>query len=95
MRIDYRNFLDEDKTFLVDRRTLRVKRDHITAVAAPAGRRIALAKGRIRNLSEVERHIRSIGAGPSAREKQVLGYHRKNRSTSPLYESIKRKYPGL
>jgi hypothetical protein len=31
--------------------------------------------------------------GPSARERQVLSYHKRHHSTSPLYERIRAKYP--
>jgi len=32
-------------------------------------------------------------SGPTARERQVLGFHKKHKSTSPLYEEIRAKYP--
>jgi hypothetical protein len=31
---------------------------------------------------------------PTPREHQVLSYHKKHRTTSPLYEKIRAKYPN-
>jgi len=32
-------------------------------------------------------------SGPTAHERQVLAYHKKYKSSSPLYERIRAKYP--
>ena len=32
-------------------------------------------------------------SGPTARERQVLAFHKNYKSTSPLYERIRAKYP--
>jgi len=32
--------------------------------------------------------------GPTARERQVLAYHKKYKTTFPLYEKIRAKYPN-
>jgi len=61
-------------------------------------RRIVLSRDRIKNLAEVESAIpQRVAPGqawPSPRERQVMGYHTKNHSTSPLYESVRAKYPN-
>ena len=61
-------------------------------------RRIVLSRDRILNLAEVENSCsQQIGPGqdwPTPRERQVLNYHKKRRSTSPLYENIRAKYPN-
>src|SRR5262245_5180923 len=90
IEIHYRNFRGEEKTFTVDSETLRRKRNHIIARVAPTGQNISLSRGRIQNLQEVEQAVPQITesrrSGPTARERQVLGYHKKHKSTSPLYE---------
>src|SRR5262245_8889586 len=97
LAIRYRNFQGEEKTFTADSDTLRRKRNHIIARVAPTGRSISLSRDRIQNLEEVEKavaeNIESQQPGPTARERQVLGYHKKHKSSSPLYEEIRAKYP--
>jgi hypothetical protein len=60
-------------------------------------RRIVLSRDRIANLAEVEISFpQQVATGqewPTPRERQVLNYHAKHRSSSPLYESIRAKYP--
>ena len=95
--IQYRNFRGEEKTFNADSETLRRKRNHIIARVAPTGESISLSRDRIQNLEEVEQALPKITEsprpGPTARERQVLGYHKKHKSTSPLYQEIRAKYP--
>jgi len=95
--IRYRNFRGEEKTFTAERLTLRRSRNHIVAQVAPTGTSISLSRDRIENLEEVERALPGVAesrpSGPSARERQVLGYHKKHKSSSPLYEKIRAKYP--
>jgi hypoxanthine phosphoribosyltransferase len=97
LAIQYRNFQGEEKTFTADSETLRRKRNHVIARVAPTGRSISLSRDRIQNLEEVEQAVAKITEsqppGPTARERQVLGYHKKHKSTSPLYEEIRAKYP--
>ena len=96
LAIRYRNFQGQEKTFTADSETLRYKRNHIIARVAPTGRSIALSRDRIQNLEEVEKAVPKIAdsqQGPTARERQVLGYHKKHKSTSPLYQEIRAKYP--
>jgi hypothetical protein len=97
LAIRYRNFRGEEKTFMAERLTLRRSRNHIVAQVAPTGRSISLSRDRIGNLEEVERALPDVAesgpSGPSARERQVLGYHKKHKSSSPLYEKIRAKYP--
>jgi hypothetical protein len=96
--IQYRNFRGENKTFLADASSLQRKNNHIVATVAPKRRTIALSRDRIQNLSEVDAVLperdRSDAPRPTPRERQVLGYHRKHGTTSPLYEKIKAKYPN-
>jgi hypothetical protein len=101
LAIRYRNFRDEEKTFTADKGWLVRRRNHIIARVAPTGETISLSRDRIQNLSEVERALsenpapaQSRPAGPTARERQVLSYHMKYKSTSPLYEKIRAKYPN-
>lgn len=96
--IRYRNFKGEEKTFTADAESIRRKRNHIVASVAPTGQNISLSRDRIQNLQEVEQALshqaeaaRSI---PTKRERQVLGYHKKHGTTSPLYEQIRAKYPN-
>jgi|KBSSwiStaDraftv2_1062776.scaffolds.fasta_scaffold170618_2 hypothetical protein len=98
IEIRYRNFRGEEKTFTADTETLRRKRNHIIARVAPTGQSISLSRDRIQNREEVENAASPITEsrqpGPTARERQVLGYHKKHKSTSPLYEEIRAKYPN-
>jgi hypothetical protein len=68
------------------------------AKVAPKGQQITLSRDRIQNLQEVERQMpQRIEPGqewPNKRERQVLNYHKKYKSTSPLYEKIRAKYPN-
>jgi hypothetical protein len=95
--IRYRNFRGEEKTFTAESLTLRRSRNHIVAQVAPTGRSISLSRDRIQNLEQVERLLPEVAesrpSGPTARERQVLGYHKKHKSTSPLYEKIRATYP--
>jgi hypothetical protein len=95
--IRYRNFQGQEKTFTADEESLERKRNHVVARVTPTGERIALSRDRIQNLAEVDRAVQSQAAeakaGPTARERQVLGFHKKHKSTSPLYEVIRAKYP--
>jgi hypothetical protein len=97
LAIRYRNFEGQEKTFTADKQSLRRKHNHISAQVAPTGRRISLSRDRIQNLVEVEealsQRVEEVPAGPTARERQVLAYHKKYKTTSPLYEEIRAKYP--
>lgn len=96
--IRYRNFQGQEKTFTADKDSLQQKGNHIIARVVPTGEKIALSRDRIQNLSESEGALAEAKAeaprsGPTARERQVLAFHKKHRSTSPLYEKIRAKYP--
>ena len=94
----YRNYKGESRTFTADAASLQRKRNHITAKVAPKGRVIALSRDRIQNLHEIDPLLpardRSDAPQPTGRERQVLAYHKKYGTTSPLHEKIKAKYPG-
>lgn len=96
--IQYRNFRDESKTFTADRISLKRRHNHIVARVAPSWRQLSLSRDRIENLSEIDAHLperdRSGAPQPTGRERQVLGYHKKYGTTSPLYEKIRVKYPN-
>ena len=74
------------------------KKNHVSVKVAPQGRRIALSRDRILNLSEVEAAFpQRVAPGqdwPTPRERQVMTYHKKRRSTSRLYENIRAKSPN-
>jgi len=97
VEIHYRNFRGEEKSFIAEKQTLRRKRNHIVAQVAPTGENISLSRDRIQNLADVEDALsvpaESEDTSPTARERQVLSYHKKHKSTSPLYEEIRSKYP--
>ena len=98
MAIQYRNFQGQDKTFYADARSVHREKNHIVATVAPKGRQITLSRDRIQNLREVEGQMpQRVEPGqnwPTPRERQVLNYHKKNNSSSPLYEKIRSKYPN-
>jgi hypothetical protein len=95
--IQYRNFQGEGKTFTADAESLARKKNHIIARVAPTGDHISLSRDRIQNLSEIEQMLPQLKppvSMPTKRERQVLGYHKKHGTTSPLYEQIRAKYPN-
>jgi len=97
IQIRYRNFQGQEKTFTAEVEALERKHNHILAEVAPTGERIALSRDRIQNLAEVDRAAQARpeppSSGPTPRERQVLAYHKKHGSTSPLYEEIRTKHP--
>jgi hypothetical protein len=97
IQIRYRNFQGIEKTFVADGATLRRKKNHIVVQVAPTGAKISLSRDRIQNPDEVQDALpqgrRFDAPWPSARERQVLNYHKKYGTTSALYESIRSKYP--
>lgn len=96
--IQYKNFAGQERSFVAERESVVRKRNHLVGRVTPTGRKIALSRDRIQNLSEVEARLpQRVAPGqdwPSARERQVLSYHKKHGSTSPLYEKIRAKYPN-
>jgi hypothetical protein len=99
INIQYLNYQGQQKTFTADASTLKRTREHVVAKVGPKGQQIALARRRIQNLQEVEQALPPGHRGdsgesyPNARERQVLSYHRMHKSTSPLHEKIRAKYP--
>ena len=97
LEIRYRNLRGEEKTFRADQDSLTKKGNHIVARVAPTGEKISLSRDRIQNLAEVEdalpKPTESAAAGPNARERRVLTFHKNHKSTSPLYEELRAKYP--
>jgi hypothetical protein len=98
LAIRYRNFQGQEKTLMADRESLRRKRNHIIAQVAPTGERISLSRDRIQNLADIEdglsQRAEEVPHGPTARERQALAYHKKYKTTSPVYEKIRAKYPN-
>jgi hypothetical protein len=98
LTIHYRNFQGVEQTYAAEADSCRRRRNHISAVVAPTGRRITLRRDRIQNLAEVEARcagrVAEGQAEPTRRERQVLSYHRKHGTTSPLYEQIRAKFPS-
>jgi hypothetical protein len=98
LSIRYRNFQGEEKTFTADAESLKRTKNHIIACVTPTGNQISLSRDRIQNLSEVEQAFPPAPEpgppGPTRRERQVLGYHKKHGTTSPLYEQVRAKYPN-
>ena len=96
--IRYRSFRGESKTFTADRSSLTRRHNHVVARVAPSWRQLSLSRDRIENLTEIDAHLperdRSGAPQPTARERQVLGYHKKYGTTSPLYEKVRAKYPN-
>jgi hypothetical protein len=96
--IRYLNFKGEMKTFNVDPESAVRKKNHWSVKTSSRAPRIALSRDRIQNLSEVEASLpQRVAPGqvpPTPRERQVLGYHKKYKTTSPLYEEIRAKYPN-
>jgi hypothetical protein len=95
--IRYRNFRGEDQTFTAEADSLRKKKNHIVATVQPTGKQIVLSRNRVQNLSELEQAFtekEQRNPLPTAKERQVLAYHKKYGTTSPLYEQVRAKYPN-
>jgi hypothetical protein len=95
--IRYRNFRGQERTFVAQAASAHRNKNHISVKVAPKGTRIVLSRDRILNLNEVEaafpQRVEPGQEWPTPRERQVMTYHKKRRSTSPLHESIRTKYP--
>ncbi len=98
VKVRYRNYQGQQKTFTGDAASTRRRGNHISLRVAPKGVRITLSRDRIENLQEVESTLPQSVApgqeGPSPRERQVLAYHKKRGTRSALYEQIRAKYPN-
>jgi hypothetical protein len=98
LAVRYRNFRKEEKTFIAEVGSAQRDKNHISVKVAPKGMRIVLSRDRIQNLSEVEsafpQRVAPGQAWPTPRERQILNYHKKRHSSSPLYESLRAKYPN-
>ena len=96
--IRYVNFVGQARDFSAERDSLVRKRNHIVAQVVPTGRRIALSRERVQNLSEVEGNMpQRVEPGqnwPTGRERQILNYHKSHGTTSPRYEQLRTKYPN-
>ena len=96
--VRYQNFRGEQKIFTADANSVIPHKNFISMQVAPSGQRITLARKRILNFSEFQNEIHQpVPPGkewPTAKERQVLNYHKKHGSTSPLYEQIRAKYPN-
>ena len=95
--VRYRNFRGEDKTFTVEADSIRRRKDHLMAAVEPTGEHLSLSRSRIQNLQEVESNMpatESRGDIPPAKARQVIAYHKKHGTTSPLYEQMRAKYPN-
>jgi len=96
--IRYRNFAGQDRTFSAELSSLIRKNNHLVAKVAPTGMKLTLSRNRIQNLAEVEaampQRVQSGQNWPTPRERQILGYHKKNGTTSPRYEQVRAKYPN-
>lgn len=88
--VRYTNYLGVEGTYSGDRRTIWRTNEHISLLLCPTGRRVSFARARILNLNDVEQ---GTPAGPTAREKQVLNYHKTKGTSSALFEEIRKKYP--
>jgi hypothetical protein len=103
--VEYQNAAGERRIFTAEKDSLRVRHAHMTLCVAPTGRRIALQWSRILNRASVEQAL-GLGSpeggqgaapagrpGPTPHEQYVMRFHAHRRSTSPLYETLRRKYP--
>ena len=94
MEIRYRNFRGEEQSYTGDRRTLRRRGRHISICLAPTGRRASFALKWILSPSNAGDAAESTEqAAPTGPERRVLNYHKNHHTTSPLYESLRKKYP--
>ena len=95
--IQYRDFRGQERAFIAEAASARRVKNHISVIVAPQGIRIALSRDRILNLSDVEASFpQPVAPGqdwPTPRERRILNYHKSAHTTSPIYESLRAKYP--
>jgi hypothetical protein len=95
--VQYRDFRGQERTFIATTASAWRNKNLIHVKVAPKGATIVLSRDRILNLNEVEAAMpQRVTPGqdwPSPRERQVMTYHKKRGTTSPLYKSIRAKYP--
>jgi hypothetical protein len=98
VQIRYRNFAGQDRSFVAEVGSLVRKGNHMVGRVEPTGEKISLARDRIQNLQEVESRLKPrVAPGqplPTRHERQVLGYHKKHGTSSPLFEKIRARYPN-
>ena len=96
--IQYLDFRGQARTFIAEAASTWRDKNHIKARVGRKRTLMVLSRDRIQNLTEVEGAIgQRVAPGqewPTPRERQVLNYHKKHGTTSPLYESIRAKYPN-
>jgi len=96
--IRYTNHAGQQREFSAELGAIVRKNNHLVAPVAPTGQKISLSRDRIQNLAEVEAQLPArVETGqpwPSARERQILGYHKKHGTTSARYEQVRAKYPN-
>jgi ribosomal protein L37AE/L43A len=96
--IRYRNYVGQERDFSAELGSIVRKNNHLVAEVAPTGRKITLSRERIQNLAQVEdampTRVASNQPWPTPRERQILGYHKKNGTTSPRYEKLRAKHPN-
>ena len=96
--ISYKNFKGELQVFEVDPESAVRRKNHWSLMVISKGFRVVLSRDRIQNLRDVEavlpHRVAPGQALPTPRERQVLAYHKKYKSTSPLYETIRAKFPN-
>jgi hypothetical protein len=97
IEIHYSNYKSVEKTFIAEKGSLLRKRNHILACVVPTGERITLSRDRILNLRDLEAVLPVVVVPPEPqprrRDLQVLSYHKKHGTSSPLYQKLRAKYP--
>ena len=88
--VRYTNYLGVEGASSGGRRTIWRTKGPFSLLLCPTGRRVSFARARILNLNDLEQ---GTPAGPTAREKQVLNYHKSKGTSSALFEEIRKKYP--
>ena len=99
--VQYKNFEEQERAYVFEKSSLRLRGKYLVGQAAPTGKCISLNKDRVRNPSVLQGLAAESGDADalwrslSVVERQIVGYHRLNKKTSPRYEDILRKYPQL
>lgn len=92
IQVSYQNHAGEHRTYIGDRTTIRKRRNHLTIVLAPAGRRCSFEISRISNMATLAPFLPPESSlNLTAVDRQVIGYHQRHGSTSPRLEEIKSK----
>ena len=92
IEIRYLNFRGEEKTFTAEKSSIRRKKQHISAIVAPRGVRIALNKEKIQNLQDLAEVFAMLDKVPPSNAIRVMKFHFRRGTRSAKNEELKARF---